>query len=114
MSWKILRMQILERDKYTCQYCKHKPRYPHIHHIIPKIYGGIDSLDNLITLCSSCHITEDYKIKAHFDIKRRSHTSCNKCESNNIIKAGLKHYSLGMRQRYYCKNCLKFFNGGYV
>ncbi|NJO00090.1 MAG: HNH endonuclease [Anaerolineales bacterium] len=28
-----------------------------VHHIIPKEQGGNDSLENLITLCTSCHQT---------------------------------------------------------
>jgi 5-methylcytosine-specific restriction protein A len=57
--------QAKERDGYTCQDCG---RTPHIdpttgdlvdrveaHHIIPVARGGAHTLDNFITLCTSCH-----------------------------------------------------------
>ncbi len=31
---------------------------PHIHHIQAKSAGGLDALDNLITLCEPCHSTK--------------------------------------------------------
>jgi 5-methylcytosine-specific restriction endonuclease McrA len=30
-------------------------QWTEIHHIVPKVYGGADTLENLITLCSSHH-----------------------------------------------------------
>jgi len=56
-TWGGLRRQALERDRYTCQKCGR--RYPdvkvEVHHIMPRKFGGRDSLDNLITLCRDCH-----------------------------------------------------------
>ena len=60
----IKKRRILERDRYTCRYCGydmslHYP-YPHlrmitIDHVIPKISGGTDRDDNLVTSCYSCN-----------------------------------------------------------
>lgn len=52
---KDLKGQILERDNYICQNpdCLHKSNKLHVHHIdYDKKNSG---LDNLITLCASCH-----------------------------------------------------------
>ena len=51
-----LRIACLMRDNYQCQVCKKKNLRLEAHHIIPKSEGGKDSITNLITLCSSCHL----------------------------------------------------------
>ena len=51
------RAMVLNRDNYTCQYCKgkHKDSKLEVHHIIYRSQGGSDEQDNLITLCHTCH-----------------------------------------------------------
>jgi len=58
INWDELRRKVYERDNYTCQDqdCKATDTKLNAHHIIFKSKGGSDSLDNLITLCESCHI----------------------------------------------------------
>lgn len=48
---------VLNRDNYTCQYCKgkHKDSRLEVHHIIFRSQGGSDEENNLITLCHTCH-----------------------------------------------------------
>ena len=48
---------ILNRDKYTCQYCKGKSKDSklEVHHIIFRRYGGSDEPENLVCLCKTCH-----------------------------------------------------------
>lgn len=48
---------VLNRDDYTCQYCKgkHKDSRLEVHHIIFRSQGGSDEESNLITLCHTCH-----------------------------------------------------------
>lgn len=50
-----LRMACLLRDTFKCQYCGVGNTRLEAHHIIPKSKQGKDSINNLITLCSSCH-----------------------------------------------------------
>lgn len=49
--------KVLNRDNYTCQYCKnkHKDKRLEVHHIIFRSQGGSDEENNLITLCHTCH-----------------------------------------------------------
>lgn len=48
---------VLNRDNYTCQYCKgkHKDSKLEVHHIIYRNQRGSDEACNLITLCHTCH-----------------------------------------------------------
>ena len=58
-----IRLQILERDKYTCQLCGKKGDSKlHIHHILKRLQGGEDFPDNLITVCPNCHKLADNKL----------------------------------------------------
>lgn len=53
-NWRKIRLQVIERDKYTCQKCGRKERLQ-VHHIIPWRDTYDNSLKNLITLCIYCH-----------------------------------------------------------
>lgn len=54
-EWKILAQEIRKRDNFICQYCG-KKNSTSIHHIIPARIKIDNHLDNLITLCRSCHV----------------------------------------------------------
>lgn len=49
------RLIALRRDNYTCQQCHRANIQLQVHHIIPTNQNGADDLNNLITLCLSCH-----------------------------------------------------------
>lgn len=60
--WSAIRQQVLERDGHTCQLCGFVASSNlHIHHIMKRSEGGTDHLDNLLTLCPSCHSKADRK-----------------------------------------------------
>ena len=48
---------VLNRDNYTCQYCKgrHRDSKLEVHHIVFRSQGGSDEESNLITLCHTWH-----------------------------------------------------------
>ena len=59
-DWDARRKKAYRRDDYTCQNCgaeggPHGDVELHAHHIVPKSRGGSHSLNNLTTLCYSCH-----------------------------------------------------------
>ena len=57
-----VRYFVFARDNYTCQCCgRSKDKILHTHHILYKSQGGTDRADNLITVCSDCHTTENHK-----------------------------------------------------
>ena len=48
------RQRVLMRDDNRCHICS-CPNNLHLHHMIPRKYGGNHDESNLITLCASCH-----------------------------------------------------------
>ena len=59
-DWGTRRRMVYRRDGYTCQNCgaeggPYGDVELHAHHIVPKSQGGSHSLNNLTTLCYSCH-----------------------------------------------------------
>ena len=57
---KELSTAVFKRDGWMCRHCRERVCHPH--HVIYKSQGGIDALNNLITLCPGCH-------RAHHDGK---------------------------------------------
>ncbi|MCU1264082.1 MAG: endonuclease [Acidobacteria bacterium] len=56
-----IRTQVRERALNACEYCHlHQDDSPlaalHIEHIIPKMHGGRDELDNLALACIDCNL----------------------------------------------------------
>lgn len=56
-----VRYFVFARDNYTCQVCKKRNKILNTHHIIYKSKGGTDRADNLITVCTDCHTSENHK-----------------------------------------------------
>lgn len=53
---------VFARDNYTCQVCgKSKDKILQIHHIIYRSNGGSNKVNNLITVCTDCHTSENHK-----------------------------------------------------
>lgn len=60
-EWRALRMQCLDRDNHICQRCGQRGNIAH--HIIEYRDGGADELDNLLTLCRSCHAIIHHQVR---------------------------------------------------
>lgn len=54
-NWKGLSGEARRRDNYRCTKCSKTTGRLIAHHIKPLGHGGKNELDNLTTLCSSCH-----------------------------------------------------------
>ena len=56
-----IRSRVRERAQNACEYCHlHQDDSPlaslHVEHIVPKIHGGNDDLDNLALACIDCNL----------------------------------------------------------
>lgn len=57
-----VRYFVFARDNYTCQVCgKSKGKILQTHHIVYRSNGGTNRADNLITVCTDCHTSENHK-----------------------------------------------------
>lgn len=50
-----VKLSILERDKYTCQYCGKQNCKLIVDHVIPYLLGGVGYEYNLVVACASCN-----------------------------------------------------------
>jgi 5-methylcytosine-specific restriction endonuclease McrA len=60
-----MRKQARMRDGNRCRNCGASAKLS-VHHLVKARNGGRDTLDNLVTLCASCHRRADAKPKAGF------------------------------------------------
>ena len=51
------RQTLFERDEFRCQYCgnTYAPRELNLDHVIPRVYGGKTSWENVVTSCIRCN-----------------------------------------------------------
>jgi len=65
-DWEAIRLLIYKRDNFQCKMCgitmNEYGKAMDVHHIIPFLYSGDNSLKNLITLCRNCHTKVERKI----------------------------------------------------
>lgn len=81
---------VLNRDDYTCQYCKGKRKDSklEVHHIVFRSQGGSDNQENLITLCHTCHSLL-HKDKIKLDKIGVKKGTLNHATQMNIIRSQL-------------------------
>ena len=51
----LTRKNIIQRDGHRCQYCGENHGAMTVDHVIPKIYGGKDTWENLVCACIRCN-----------------------------------------------------------
>lgn len=52
---KLTRLEVFNRDQYTCQYCGRETRQLTLDHIIPRYQGGEHLWENLVSACIPCN-----------------------------------------------------------
>jgi hypothetical protein len=58
--WKRIRLMVLNRDNYTCQWCGAYGNTAD--HILPVSKGGSDELENLVCACKKCNYSRQDKL----------------------------------------------------
>jgi 5-methylcytosine-specific restriction endonuclease McrA len=65
-NWYAQRREARERDGGICRDCgkteAQNGRQLHVHHIQPREEGGSNDLENLVCLCSSCHLKREWAL----------------------------------------------------
>ena len=52
---KLTRLEIFNRDQYTCQYCDKETRQLTLDHVIPRYRGGEHTWGNVVSACIPCN-----------------------------------------------------------
>ena len=52
---KLTRLEIFNRDKYTCQYCGKESRHLTLDHVIPRHLDGQHTWENVVSACARCN-----------------------------------------------------------
>jgi biotin operon repressor len=61
-EWRLLRMEILERDDFTCRYCGDAAPQMEVDHVHPVSAGGTDDPQNLVAACRACNRSKGAKL----------------------------------------------------
>ncbi|MEC2072496.1 HNH endonuclease [Alkalihalophilus marmarensis] len=105
-----LKNRVKDRDEWSCVICE-SDKGLHVHHKIPRKYGGVNHMDNLVTLCDSCHpsietadIRHAYtKCLANFKMNRYNKlnkpVSSNKSQLKKEVEMSLDHLFLALSNR---------------
>lgn len=98
-AYAALRVEVVERDGFRCKnpLCK-RPNSLEVDHMVPRSQGGPDAIENLITLCRTCHelkgrgdllvIPDPVVVARFFDLRRR--VRCEDCQ--RAVEAGSRVY----------------------
>jgi 5-methylcytosine-specific restriction endonuclease McrA len=52
---KLTRLEVFNRDHYTCQYCSKETRQLTLDHVIPRYRGGQHTWENVVSACIPCN-----------------------------------------------------------
>ena len=58
VAWRELRERLCRRAGWRCEVCR-RPHALEPHHVTKRSQGGADTDDNVIALCSGCHVQTD-------------------------------------------------------
>jgi len=59
-KWQRKRLEVLNRDNFTCQHCRDTKTELHVHHLKYTKEPHDAPLEDLVTLCKICHYIETY------------------------------------------------------
>lgn len=106
-----IKAKVLERDEYMCQICS-KDTDLHVHHKIKRKNGGSHELDNLITLCVSCHRAIETGNYAHAIKKCTRNAFINRNVPVERIEIKLNHMEEQARLKFDLKEVFRLLTEG--
>jgi len=128
-NWDSIRKDVYSRDDYRCQECGDRggpygSTELHAHHIVPLGSGGTNDMDNLITLCNSCHmsihgkstsptaVSRNKKGRLHRDAEQGINeevNGCPNCGEWSLSVQWYRHEFLSKAKLITCENCRTLF-----
>jgi 5-methylcytosine-specific restriction endonuclease McrA len=66
---KLTKLEVFNRDHYTCQYCGRRTRELTLDHVIPRGRGGKHSWDNVVSACKVCNCRKGGRTPAEAGMK---------------------------------------------
>jgi 5-methylcytosine-specific restriction endonuclease McrA len=72
---KLTRLEVFNRDRYTCQYCGKETRQLTLDHVIPRHRGGQHTWENVVSACISCNRRKAGKTPRQAGMKLIRHPS---------------------------------------
>lgn len=66
---RLTRLEVFNRDKYTCQYCGRETRDLTLDHIIPRSRGGAHEWNNVVGCCFACNLRKAGRTPAEAGMK---------------------------------------------
>ncbi len=72
---KLTRLEVFNRDRYTCQYCGKEARQLTLDHVTPKYRGGQHVFKNVVSACISCNRSKAGKTPSEAGMKLIRHPS---------------------------------------
>lgn len=72
---KLTRLEIFDRDRYTCQYCGKETKQLTLDHVIPRYRGGKHAWDNVVSACILCNRRKAGKTPTEARMKLLHHPS---------------------------------------
>ncbi|MFC1898862.1 HNH endonuclease [Chloroflexota bacterium] len=70
---KLTRLEIFNRDNFTCQYCGKETRQLTLDHVIPRYKGGEHTWENVVSACITCNRRKASKTYQQAGMKLLSH-----------------------------------------
>ena len=52
---RLTRLEVFNRDRYTCQYCGKEARQLTLDHVLPRYRGGDQTWENVVSACIPCN-----------------------------------------------------------
>lgn len=52
---RLTRLEVFNRDRYTCQYCGKEARQLTLDHVLPRYRGGEQTWENVVSACIPCN-----------------------------------------------------------
>jgi 5-methylcytosine-specific restriction endonuclease McrA len=72
---KLTRLEVFDRDQYTCQYCGKETKQLTLDHVIPRYRGGKHVWENVVSACILCNRRKAGKTPTEARMKLIHHPS---------------------------------------